>query len=328
MNYWRFNGFFFTIVAYAAMSFFPVTAFSQQNTGKAGRVSESQSPENIGQTSYSPPKSKSRNPVSQRAKSGRTSSDKSFVMNEPRGPLNPSERARYYGIGSLELGLNVGITYGITDISGKSINENLDINQLFVNNASPGFGFYARYKINNWFGVSSGIDYTRMAGFKSEGFAYQYGTVRNNLGVEIPLHEMVYSFSNDLLEFSGKMELHTVLPKNPGIGFYGFAGFAAYYSMPSIYGLNDELIKIPSQKEIQEVDNEIQGIYEAPAVSFALPVGVGATVMVAKFVRIGLELGYRFTSNHGIDGVYVMETRYDSYVHTRLRIGYVFPSGK
>lgn len=321
MKHLRFNWFFYAVVACIALCCLPVMAFSQQNPDKNRRVSESQSPENIGKTPYTPPKSKSSNPAPRKAKPGRTASDKSFVMNEPRGPLNPSERARYYGIGALELGLNVGITHGFTDIAGKSVAENLDLNQLFIENASTGLGVYARYKINNWFGVSGGFDYTKLAGFNSEGFAYQYGIVKNDLGVEIPLYETVYSFNNDLLEFSGKIELHTVLPKNPGIGFYGFAGFSAYYSTPSIYGLNDELIIIPA-------DNNSQGIYNSPAMYFALPVGGGATVMVAKFVRIGIELGYRFTSNHGIDGVYVMDTRYDSYLNSSLKIGYVFPSGK
>lgn len=246
-----------------------------------------------------------------------------FIMNEPRGPLSPSDRDRFYGIGALEVGVNLGAAHVLTDVSGKPGANFPSLENFLISNASFAGGLFARYRINEWVGFSFGADLARLNASNDLGYTYRYIVRRDANMVETPDSLNVYSFTNDIAEFSGKLELHSPPLGRSSWSFYGFAGFAAFYSKPQMYDNMNMAIET-TPMEIVTASGTVTP--DPPSsLSFALPLGGGATVMLANFVRVGFEIGYRYTGNHGIDGAYVMNTAYDSYMFSTIRIGYVFP---
>ena len=290
----------------------PDHANAQQKATRAERVSESKSPESYGTTKSTTPKSNSQEVTSRsssRARS-RSGTDNPFIMNVPRGPLRPSDRARFYGIGAIEIGVNVGSSHVLSDVGGKPGADNWNAGAFISDHVSYSAGLFARYKINEWFGFALGFDYADLSAGMSDGYNYNF-MIR-----EIPQNVTIYSFTNKVYEVSWKMELHTPPFRKSGIGLYGFAGISGFYHNPEIFDANNQPIFLSEQLETPS------------PYSLALPVGGGITIMVANFVRIGLETGYRYTANHGLDGAFVTDTRYDSFLFNTIRIGYVLPYKK
>ncbi len=252
----------------------------------------------------------------------------SFIMNEPRGPIRPSDRDRFYGVGALEVGVNLGTAFAYTDINGKPGLDPFELDQLIQNNTSLTAGLFARYRINEWFGFSVGADMTRLRASNPNGFNHQYVVFRDVNQNETLENVDVYSFSNDLAELSGKLELYSPVIGRSSLSVYGFAGFSVILHNPSIYDSLGQPITLDPL--IIEVSNPLREIEPEPApnMAYALPFGGGVSVMMANFVRVGLEVGYRYTGSHGLDGLHISENPYDSYVFTTIRIGYVFPLRK
>lgn len=242
----------------------------------------------------------------------------SFIMNEPRGPIRPSDRDRFYGIGALEIGVNLGTAFAYTDINGKPGLDPFELDQVFQNNTSLTAGLFARYRINEWFGFSVGADMTRLQASSNTGFTHTYLAGIAPDGTRTYGTADIYSFSNDLAEFSGKLELYSPVIGRSSLSFFGFAGFSALLHDPQVFDINGDPVNFPS----------VPGFEEAGKLAFALPFGAGFSLMMANFVRVGLEVGYRYTGSHGLDGLHIPQHPYDSYMFSTVRIGYVFPLRK
>lgn len=255
-----------------------------------------------------------------------------FIMNKPTGPLRPSDRDRFYGIGALEVGANMGTAHVLTDVSGKW-GSFPSVDHFLLTNASFAGGVFSRYRINEWVGFSFGADLARLNAGSDMGFAYTYVEQRDVNGIETTATENIYSFSNNIAEFSGKLEFHSPPLGRSAFNLYAFAGFSAFFSSPQLYNQQGEPIVIPRMRILLTNPNDPLNPREVTPdtpsnLHYALPLGGGLTVMMANFVRIGFEIGYRYTGNHGLDGAYVLDTPYDSFVFTTFRIGYVFPMMK
>ncbi len=303
----------------------PGTAHAQRNTTKAERVSESRPSDSYHSGRRTTASSNSERPSARASSRARSQPDIPFIMNVPRDPLRPSDRARYYGIGVIEVGLNAGSAHVMSDVGGKPGYDNWSASAFLQENVSYSAGLFARYKINEWFGLALGVDHARLSGGNTNGFEYNYEyiqTIINENGetknIPVSLNETIYSFTNNIYELSWKMELHAPAFKRSGLGLYGFAGISGYYNKPEMFDGANQAIAIEESPE---------RISPSP-LSIALPVGGGITIVVANYVRVGFEIGYRYTANHGLDGAYVTDTKYDSFLYNTLRIGYVFPSKK
>lgn len=306
----RLSGMFFILLA-AVLFALPNATQAQRKTTKAEKVSESQAPNSYQPGKQTTPSSDSKAPKKRRSSRVKSGTRFPFIMNVPRSPLRPSDRARYYGIGVVEIGLNAGTSHVITDVGGKPGSGNWNTMAFINDNVSYSTGLFVRYKINEWFGLAGGVDHAWLTASNPDGYIYTYG-----MNGDMPLTETVYSFTNSIYEMSLKMELHTPPFKNSGVGIYGFAGIAGYSSDPKIFDESNQAILIQDAS---------QQVTPSPF-SLALPIGGGVTIVVAEFVRVGLEIGYRYTANHGLDGAFVTNTHYDSFLYNTIRIGYVLPS--
>ena len=248
------------------------------------------------------------------ARTPRRSKINPFTLNQTRSPFRPSDRDRFYGMGVWELGVNAGLAHAFTDVSGKIGQENFpDMGDFILDNASYSFGFFTRNKINEWFGLAFGADMARLAGSNALGYRYVYQATDGP-----PFESMVYSFRNQIAEVSAKMELYTPPLGRQGLQLYGFAGFGAFYTNPMMFDQNGLRVDLQSTTS-GPTGNRPSGI------SLALPVGGGITMVTGNYLRIGYEIGYRYTGNNAIDGAFVPETPYDAYLFNTIRIGYVFP---
>jgi hypothetical protein len=303
---------FVTVLAIGSYVF-SCQAYAQRKATKAERVSQSRPPESYGTDRSSAPKSNSQEVRSRSSSRSRPRSGTKipFIMNVPRDPLRPSDRARFYGIGAIEIGLNAGTTHVFSDVGGKPGSDHWNAGAFLGENISYSAGLFSRYKINEWFGLALGVDHAKLTASNANGFNYNYRSGENHFT------ETIYSFSNKVYEVSWKMELHTPPFRKSGVGLYGFAGISGIYNNPEMYDANSQLI----------IPNTDQQNNPSPY-SLALPLGGGVTIVVANYVRVGLEVGYRYTANHGLDGAFVTDTRYDSFLYNTIRIGYVLPQKK
>lgn len=312
-------------------------SLAQRNTSKAESVSQSVPSDANKRQKYRSPRSSSRDPEGRSTRVKKNTSRNSFIMNEPRDPLRPSDRARYYGIGSLEVGINAGVSHSFTDIAGKAGGQNADFKSMMVNNASYTGGVFTRYRISEYFGLALGFDYAKLQGKSADenGFLYYVGDevgadglfVLNELSERVPVTTTIHSFSGNMLEASAKFEIHAPFMQTTGFGLYGFVGFSGLYNKPKYFNETGSEMEIPWI--IGTGYGQLYAGKTTPSpFSLALPFGIGLTTMVANYVRIGIEAGYRYTGNQGIDGLHVADAGYDAYMFSTFKIGYVFPARK
>ena len=255
----------------------------------------------------------SRVPLStaRRSKEMKASRSAHFTRNMPRGSVNPSDRDQFYGLDVWEMGISGGVTHPFTDVTWKFGQGDFNLGGFVADNVSVTAGLYARNKLSEWFALSVSADAARLSGSNPDGYLYRYG----------PNSVYVYSFRNDMAELSGRMEFHAPPIGISTLNFYVFGGFAAFISQPEMYDLGGGVIRI------EPLPNELYQTSYSP-ISFALPFGAGLTFMPLKNIRLGYEIGYRYTGNNGIDGAYVLTTPYDAYMFNTVRIGYNFPKRK
>ncbi|MBW6497225.1 MAG: hypothetical protein K0B09_02425 [Bacteroidales bacterium] len=243
--------------------------------------------------SYSPPESASLN-------AGTLGSDRPTptpsMVNQTRGrgrqPLRMSERDRYFGVGSREMGFSVGTAHSFTDLQGsKGLGLGQSINYQ-VNN--PGFtlGVYSKFRMVEWFGLSLGLDYARLTGSDEKELQGFEG----------------YSFENNLLEFNARIAFYAPLPSMNTFDIYGFAGL----------GLFANNLKLMNADGFEE-----QPIGEFRILQPAIPFGVGFSWLAGFRTVIGYEFGYRYTAFNLLDGVEPTDTRYDGYLFNAIRIGFI-----
>lgn len=295
----------------------PYEVSAQRRASRAVRISESVPHNNRPVRRYTPPRSESVAPGRRAAPPRRTTSFIPFIMNEPRDPLRPSDRDRFYGIGVMELGLSTGLSHVFTDMHGKLGQGSLDLGVMLKDFTSYQLGVFARYRVNEWVGFSFGLDHAKLQGLAPDGFTYVYGT---QMGMPVSID--VYSFSNRVYEMSGKMELHAPPLGRAALGLYGFLGLSGVYSQPLLFDSENQQLAVPPDPATGRLQQELSPL------GLALPFGAGVTAVVGNYVRVGLELGYRYTANHGLDGIVVPTSGYDSFMFSTLRVGYILPSRK
>ncbi len=249
--------------------------------------------------SYSPPESASLN-------AGSLGSDRRTPtpsrVNQTRGqarqPLQMSERDRYFGVGSREMGFSVGTAHSFTDLQGsKGLGLGESIN-FQVNNPGFTFGVYSKFRMVEWFGLSLGFDYARLSG-KDENLLDGFEN---------------YSFENNLLEFNARIAFYLPLATKSTFDIYGFAGLALFANN----------LKLMNAEGLEE-----QPIEEFRVLQPAIPFGVGLSWLAGYRTVIGYEFGYRYTAFNLLDGVEPADTRYDGYLFNAIRIGFILkPRGR
>lgn len=260
---------------------------------EASRRSQSRSHSRNRTQSYSPPESGSLN-------AGNLGSDRPAPspssVNQTRGqgrqPLRMSERDRYFGVGSRELGFSVGTAHSFTDLQGsKGLGLGESIN-FQVNNPGLTVGVYSKFRMVDWFGLSLGLDYARLTGTDDNSLSGFEG----------------YSFENNLVEFNARIAFYAPLATKNSFDIYAFAGL----------GLFANNLKLLNADGIEE-----QPIGEFKVLQPAIPFGVGLSWLVGYRTVVGYEFGYRYTAFNLLDGVEPTNTRYDGYLFNAIRIGFI-----
>lgn len=281
--------------------YFPVLGRSSRERRKgseASRRSRSRSHSNTRTQSYKPPSSGSMDAGS--IGSGRPLPSPSSVrqtQGQGRQPLRLSERDRYFGVGSRELGLNFGTAHSFTDLQGsKGLGFGESLNYQ-ISNPGITFGVYSRLRMVEWFGLSLGFDFARLTG--KEG-----GNLSGFEG---------YSFENNMLEFNARIVFFAPIPTKNVFDIYGFAGLGLFSNNLTLKDANG--FEVPVYGDYAKLQS-------------AIPFGVGLSWVVGYRTVLGYELGYRYTSFNMLDGIEPPDTRYDAYMFNTFRIGFILKPKK
>jgi opacity protein-like surface antigen len=276
--------------------YFPFTGRRSRDSRKGSEASKRSQSRRLGNTrsqSYRPPDSGS-------IQAGSLGSDRPTPspssVSQTRGggrlPLRMSERDRYFGVGSRELGFNLGTAHSFTDIQGsKNLGFGESVN-FQISNPGITFGFFSRFRMVEWFGLSIGFDYARLSG-------EDQNDLNNYEG---------YSFENNLIEFNARVAFYAPLATKNEFDIYAFAGlglFSNHISLKNADGL------------------EVNPSSEFSSLQPAIPFGVGLSWLLGQRMVIGYEIGYRYTAFNMLDGVEPPDTRYDAYLFNTLRIGFI-----
>jgi|GEM_PF-5138305 len=265
----------------------------KRSPSEASKRSQSRRHSRSRTQSYSPPESGSLN-------AGNLGSDRPTPspssVNQTRGqgrlPLRMSERDRYFGVGSREMGFSFGTAHSFTDLQGsKGLGLSESINYQ-VNNPDFTFGVYSKFRMVDWFGLSLGLDYARLTGRDDNSLSGFEG----------------YSFENNLVELNARIAFYAPLATKNSFDIYGFAGLA-------LFANNLKLINAEGMEE--------QLIGEFRILQPAIPFGVGFSWLAGYRTVIGYEFGYRYTAFNLLDGVEPADTRYDGYLFNAIRIGFI-----
>ncbi|MFO7977476.1 MAG: hypothetical protein R6U64_02340, partial [Bacteroidales bacterium] len=236
--------------------------------------------------------SRSKNPTALSKNTRRSRSGSTSFRNEPRAPVGPSYRDKYFGQSKREVGLNVGTAHAFTDLTGT---KNVPLPEALnyqVQNPDITLGVFARFRIVEWFGLSVALDYAKFSGMDQTG---EYDDYIN------------HTFKNQVFELGGKIEFFA--PMNFGSPFdvYGFSGLSMLYNDPKVYdagGLETNPLQSPN-------------IFQP-----AIPLGIGFNVRLSPRVKLGYELGYRHLIYNYLEGVFIPGTGYDSYFFNQVKVSY------
>lgn len=221
-----------------------------------------------------------------------TPSNNLQASGQGKPPLRMSHRDRYFGLGSRELGLNIGTVHAFTDLQGTKglpFGESLNFQ---IKNPGIALGLYSRLRMVDWFGLSLGIDFARISGEDN-------GSMEEYEG---------YSFENNLLEFNARIAFYAPISSKNVFDIYGFAGLALFNNSLSL--MNAEGVPVEPRGEFRNLQP-------------ALPFGIGFSWMAGYRVVVGFEAGYRYSAFNYLDGIAPVNTRYDSYLFTNFKIGYI-----
>ncbi len=222
------------------------------------------------------------------------STENQGVQNSPKEPLSTSRRDRVVNVpNKWELGLSIGSSHAVADIGDSKEMAFGDFVSYQFSNLGLNFGIYTKYKFTSYFAASFGMDYGSYIGVQS--------TVANNYSG--------YRFENDVFEFFGKTEFHAPFLKNTIADAYLFTGIGVFFNDLRVY---DEF----NRRHRVEVEySQIQP---------TIPVGIGFGFKLNNKVRLGYELGYRYTFFNLFDGVQDVSTKYDKYFSNALKLSVGF----
>jgi hypothetical protein len=228
-----------------------------------------------------------------------------FSADDPKGPLQPSRRDIYYGVGQSEIGLIAGFAHPFTDIIGKPGTQ-YDIMEFARENASVTGGLFFRHKVNYWFALNGSITAAMLRASNQDGFNYVFDESAGEGG-----SVMLYRFENDIAGIMGKMEFYLPQEVLPGLNVFGFVGLAGYMNNPRVFGADGQEVVLAT---------------ENPMFFPTLPMGVGLTyTSESNSFRVGLELGYHYVGRHALDGISVRTSRYDSFIANQITVGFLLP---
>lgn len=276
--------------------YFPLTGRRSRDSRKGSEASKRSQSRRLGNTrsqSYRPPDSGSIQAGS--LGSGRPAPSPSSVSQTRGGgrlPLRMSERDRYFGVGSREMGFNLGTAHSFTDIQGsKGLGFGESVN-FQVSNPGITIGVYSKFRMVEWFGLSIGFDYARLSG-------EDQNDLNNYEG---------YSFENNMIEFNARVAFYAPLATKNEFDIYAFAGLGLFSNNISLK--NADGLEVNPSSEFSNLQP-------------AIPFGVGLSWLVGHRMVIGYEMGYRYTAFNMLDGVAPPDTRYDAYLFNTLRIGFI-----
>ena len=266
---------------------------------KASRKSQSRRHSGERSHSYSAPNSNSVRAGNLGGSRGTpTPSSISHTGGQGNPPLRMSMRDRYFGVGSREIGFNIGTAHGFTDVQGNKglgFGESL---QFQLQNPGLNFGVYTKLRMVEWFGLSLGLDYARITGEDDGKLADFEG----------------FSFGNNLVEFNARIAFYAPLSSMTVFDIYAFAGLALFSHNLKLYDQDGAAYKP------QEEYGKLQP---------ALPFGLGLSWLVGTRMVIGYEIGYRYSAFNYLDGVAPADSPYDAYLFNTLKVGFILkPSGR
>ncbi len=208
-------------------------------------------------------------------------------------PLGTSLREDYYGVGSREIGISFGTAHSFVDLTGTKTMGFGDNLEYQFQNIDFTAGIFGRYRVNNWFGLNVGLDYARFTGENTDGAIEDLSP---------------YRFENDVFEVSGKMEFFIPMRTATVFDIYAFGGISLFYTNPSLFDQDGTSVAVEaSYSQMQP----------------AIPFGIGVSGLVGNRIKIGYELGYRYTVLNSLDGLELPDTRYDSYLFNALKVGFL-----
>lgn len=262
-----------------------------EKTSKSERLSGSKK-------SYDPPKSNSSIPMGESKNGSPSSSPNTAVQNVPKEPLNESRRDKIMSKRQWLLGVSIGSSHAVADIGGS---KNLAFGEFVdyqMSNLGLNLGIFAKYQLNDWFALSFGMDYGSYKGIHSASEFLEsdyYG----------------YSFQNDIFEFFTKTEFHAPFLASKPADVYLFTGIGVFFNDMKLYDDNDR----------RTPPNEIGNFNQTQP---AVPIGLGFGYCFSNQLRIGYELGYRYTFFTFFDGINDLGNSYDRYFSNSLKISYNF----
>lgn len=194
-----------------------------------------------------------------------------------------------------DFGVNIGASNYLGEIGGQEETRRDFVFDMKLNRTQMVYGAFGRYKLTPQLAFNVGVNYGRIRAndYNSQNPA----RVARNL-----------SFSNDILEVSGRLELTLLYDNdvggrgyyNPDFRLYGFIGAGVMKHNPktTYYGdleqFNGESVELqPLQTEGVEYD-----LWQ-----FTLPAGIGIYFTHRKIHRFGWEIGYRTTFTDYLDDV-------------------------
>jgi hypothetical protein len=243
---------------------------------------------------YTAPKSNSQMPIGNSANGGPATTENTAVHNSPKEPLSNSRRNQSINpINKWEFGLSIGSSHAIADIGNSKNLEFGDFIDYQFSNLGLNFGIYTKYKLTNWFAASFGMDYGSYKGIQTD-------PLMNYAG---------YTFQNEVFEFFAKTELHAPFSRKFPLDLYAFSGIGIFFNDIRLFN---------------ELDRRVHVARDYSQVQPAIPLGLGFGYIINNKVRIGYELGYRYTFFNLFDGVEDMSASCDKYFSNVLKISVVF----
>jgi hypothetical protein len=243
---------------------------------------------------YTPPPSNSQSPSPFASDSKARNSKLHSVRNTPKPPLYNSRRDQQFTTGIWEFGVSVSTTHTIGEIGGARDFSGSEFLRYHASNNSYGMGIYTRYLMNDWFSVHAGLKFINLSATSDEPFSYQ--------------NHRVYSFNNDIFEFSGQSEFRIPALASSPLDLYGFLGIGMLYNDVTIFNQNNQSLATSDEY------NHLQPF---------IPLGAGISLKITNNWKIGYEFGWRNTIFHFLDGVRQADA-YDHYFLNSIKIGYVF----
>jgi hypothetical protein len=212
-----------------------------------------------------------------------------------RRPLQLSRRDMWLLRFGWDIGINIGTSHSLTDVSGSSVNQKPSFLNTQWNTTSINAGIFTRYKFHEFFAGRVAINYGRIHGADS----LAAGRTRD------------FYFNNSILELALIGEVYLPKPHYTfPFDFYGYLGLAGFYHNPEL--------TVPDPDNFQFDDfSKFQP---------AIPMGIGGYYVINSDFRVGFEIGWRKTFSDYLDGFTRPWSRgNDSYYFSKVTFSYFIP---